>query len=121
MSILAGLKAVFGFDGVSNSAMKIVDKIAGTDWTPQQQADFILKHAEATKYQSPMRRLIAGVYVIVWAIMTLTWLTSSIFARSFDYSGALLLAGDISTFLSSNINLAMNGILAFYFLVGMKR
>ena len=31
MSLLAGLKAFFSFEGVANSALKIVDKIAGTD------------------------------------------------------------------------------------------
>ncbi len=45
------VKKIFGFDGVANSALKIVDKLAGTDWTPKEQAQFILDHAQATKYQ----------------------------------------------------------------------
>ena len=121
MGILAGIKAVFGFSGVGESALKIVDKLAGTDWTAKEQAQFILDHAEKTKYQSVTRRTIATLYTLMWCLMILSWLSASVYGRAMDAPNAILLANDVATFMSSNINMAMNGILAFYFLIGVKR
>ena len=121
MSIWKGLKAIFGFDGVGSTALKIVDKIAGTDWTPAQKAEFILKHAEVAKYQSPMRRFIAGSYTVAWLLLVLMWASSTAYGRLFDAPSAILLAGDVVMFMASNVNIAMNGILAFYFLMNMRK
>lgn len=121
MGFFTLIKKAFGFDGVSETALKIVDKIAGTDWTPQQRADFILKHAEVTKYQSPTRRFIALAYTLEWLILCNSWLVSQLIARVFESSQALLFSKEVETFMSSNINLAMSGILAFYFLTNLKK
>ncbi len=53
------IKSIFGFEGVGESALKIVDKIAGTDWTPEQKAEYTLKVMEAKKHESPARRVMA--------------------------------------------------------------
>jgi hypothetical protein len=121
MSLWGGLKAIFGFDGVGSTALKIVDRMAGTDWTPEQKAEFILKHAEVAKHQSPMRRFIAGSYTIAWLSLVAVWLFSAIAGRMFESDKAILLAGDIINFMASNVNIAMNGILAFYFLMNMRK
>lgn len=121
MSIWSGIKSIFGFDGVGESALRIVDKIAGTDWTPQQQAEFILKHAEVTKYQSPTRRMMAIMITIEWFLLANTWLISIIVGRILHIEDLLLLAADVAAFLQSDINLLINGLMAFYFLIGMKK
>ena len=121
MSWLSAVKTVFGFDGVGESTLKIVDKIAGTDWTPTEKAEFILKHAEVTKYQSPMRRFIAGAYTVAWLLLVLVWAASTVIGRSLGAEAGVLIADDIVAFMSSNINLAMSGILAFYFLTNMRK
>lgn len=64
MSWLTGIKKFLGFDGVSESLTKIVDKVAGTDWTPSEKSKFILDYCNATKHQSPTRRLIATLVVL---------------------------------------------------------
>ncbi|MGB6268413.1 MAG: hypothetical protein WBF67_05325 [Olleya sp.] len=64
MSFLAAAKAFFSFKGVSETALGIVEKLSGTDWTPSQQAQFILDYQNATKHQSPMRRLITAAVVL---------------------------------------------------------
>ena len=115
------VKKIFGFDGVANSALKIVDKLAGTDWTPKEQAQFILDHAQATKYQSPTRRAMAIMITIEWFLLANTWLIATIFGRVMDLESCILLAGDVSTFLQSDINLLINGLMAFYFLIGVKK
>jgi len=63
MNFLAAIKAFFSFKGVSETAIGIVDKLAGTDWTPSQKAQFILDYQNATKHQSPMRRLVTAAVV----------------------------------------------------------
>ena len=115
------VKKIFGFDGVANSALKIVDKLAGTDWTPKEQAQFILDHAQATKYQSPTRRAIAIMITVEWFLLANTWLIATIFGRVMNLESCILLAGDVSTFLQSDINLLINGLMAFYFLIGVKK
>ncbi len=115
------VKKIFGFDGVANSALKIVDKIAGTDWTPKEQAQFILDHAQATKYQSPTRRAMAIMITVEWFLLANTWLIATIFGRIMDLESCILLASDVSTFLQSDINLLINGLMAFYFLIGVKK
>jgi len=115
------VKKIFGFDGVANSALKIVDKLAGTDWTPKEQAQFILDHAQATKYQSPTRRAMAIMITVEWFLLANTWLIATIFGRIMDLERCILLASDVSTFLQSDINLLINGLMAFYFLIGVKK
>ncbi len=115
------VKKIFGFDGVANSALKIVDKLAGTDWTPKEQAQFILDHAQATKYQSPTRRAMAIMITLEWFLLANTWLIATIFGRIMNLESCILLASDVSTFLQSDINLLINGLMAFYFLIGVKK
>ncbi len=115
------VKNIFGFDGVANSALKIVDKLAGTDWTPKEQAQFILDHAQATKYQSPTRRAMAIMITVEWFLLANTWLMATIFGRIMNLESCILLASDVSTFLQSDINLLINGLMAFYFLIGVKK
>ncbi len=115
------VKKIFGFDGVANSALKIVDKLAGTDWTPKEQAQFILDHAQATKYQSPTRRAMAIMITVEWFLLANTWLMATIFGRIMNLESCILLASDVSTFLQSDINLLINGLMAFYFLIGVKK
>lgn len=122
------IKTVFGFSGVSDTALKIVDKIAGTDWTAKEKAQYVLDYQEATKHQSPARRFIAMCVCFVWIVLILTWLTASIIGR-FAYDEVLnpgtVLAADVSAFMDLNITNPFNIILAFYFttqiLQGLKK
>ena len=54
-SIALGLKSLFSSSGAGETALKIVEKISGTDWNPQQQADFIIAYQNATKHMSLAR------------------------------------------------------------------
>jgi len=77
MSALSRLKEILGFEGVGATALGIVNKIAGTDWTPQQQADFIIKYHEATKHVSVARRFIAISLTIGFGLFGFIWLCST--------------------------------------------
>jgi len=112
------IKKVFGFQGVSDTALKIVEKISGTDWTAKEKAQYVLDYQNATKHQSPARRFIAMCVCFVWIVLILTWLVASIIGR-FAYDTTLnagtVLAADVSAFMDLNITNPFNIILAFYF------
>ena len=121
MNILKAVKGIFGFDGVGDTALKIVEKISGTDFTSKEKAEFILKHAEVTKYQSPTRRLIAWIMIIQWSVMVNVWLISTIVGRALDIPASVELAADVTAFMNGNINVGVTAIMGFYFLMGMKK
>lgn len=108
------LKGFFGFSGVADTALRIVDKIAGTDWTPKEKADYTLKYMEATKHQSPARRVLAFTIAFEQAVLVFSWLGCTVL-------GDPQTAVTISEFMSSNINITMDMIIAFYFLSGMVK
>ena len=122
------IKTVFGFNGVGDTALGIINKIAGTDWTAKEKAQYVLDYQEATKHQSPARRFIAMCVCFVWIMLILTWLVASVVGR-FVYDEVLnpgtVLAADVSAFMDLNITNPFNIILAFYFttqiLQGLKK
>ena len=115
------LKTIFGLDGVGESALKIIDKIAGTDWTPKEKAEYTLKFMEATKYQSPTRRVLAILYMSEQFMLATVWIVSAVASRIFEVAGADLLCTDVSEFLQSNVNVGLGVIVSFYFLLGAKK
>lgn len=122
------IKSVFGFQGVGDTALKIVERITGTDDSPQQKRQFLLDWAAATKHQSPMRRIIAVAITFMWLMLGAAWFVSSAIGR-FYYDSALnpgtVFAADISAFMSLNINEYFALIVAFYFVMqittGLKK
>jgi len=128
MGIMAGIKSLMGFGGVSETISGIVKKIAGTELPPDQAMELVTKYHQVTKHQSPARRFIAVTVTLMWALLGAAWLTSAIISRVFydvAYSddGAeianqmTLLAGDVSTFMSDNVSTHFTVIVMFYFTV----
>jgi hypothetical protein len=122
------LALIFGVSGVTDSALKIVDKLAGTDWTAKEKAQYVLDYQEATKHQSPARRFIAICIMIVWALLIVSWLVGTIIGRFFmegTLNAGTVFAADVSAFVALNITDPFNIILAFYFttqiLQGLKK
>lgn len=120
--------ALFGVSGVTDTALKIIEKVSGTDWSDKEKAQFVLDYQNATKHQSPARRVIAIAIAFVWVVLVLSWFVASAVGR-FAYDAALnpgtVLAADISAFIDLNITSPFNIILAFYFttqiLSGLKK
>ena len=111
------LKSLFGFDSVVNSATKIVDKLAGTDWTGKEKADWIIQYMGATKHQSPARRFIAILLTIAWAILFLSWLIARLCGQMLDLQSATNVANAIKVFMSDTIKEPFNYVIMFYFAV----
>lgn len=108
-----GLKSFFGFSGVADTALKIVDKIAGTDWTPKEKSEHILKFMEATKHQSPARRMIAMAIMVEQFTLVMFWLGYNHFGDP--------RAEAVRIFLEGNIQLSLNVIITFYFVSVMMK
>ena len=116
------LKSLLGIEPVVTTATKLIDKLAGTDFTDKEKAQWILDYHDKTKHQSPMRRIIACSITFMWMILGLCWFVSSIIGR-FYYDEVInpgtALAADVSAFMSLNINEGFALLLAFYFASGI--
>jgi hypothetical protein len=107
MSLLASVggwvASVFGGEAGANTALKIVEKISGTDWTPQQKADFMINYQNATKHQSPARRFIAFAFTIGMALFGFVYLMSGVVAQAYVF---IATSGDTLALVSASQNLA---------------
>lgn len=122
------LVAIFGFVDAGETALRIVNKIAGTDWTAKEKAQYVLDYQNATKHQSPARRFIAVCIMMVWVVLILSWLVGTVIGRFFMdgvLNAGTVFAADVSAFVALNITDPFNIILAFYFttqiLQGLKK
>lgn len=112
------IKGLFAFDSVVNTATKIVDKIAGTDWTAKEKADWILQYQESTKHQSPARRFIAVMVSIVWCVVVLSMTLAYIVGNILSNPEVLMIAKDMKSVMKELILEPFNYIIMFYFAMG---
>lgn len=145
MSFLAklggGIMSLFSTEGAGNTALKIVEKISGTDWTPQQRAQFVLDYQNATKHLSLARRIIAIAFLVGFALFGLVWLCSTVTYHVYMFVSVagetlsqltesqnlhkikamplLQLSNDVSVFLKDIFKEPMTWILSFYFVIDL--
>ena len=138
-TIGAGIATLFSTKGAGETALKIVEKISGTDWTAQQQAQFVIDYQNATKHLSLARRIIAIGFLIGFALFGFVWLCSSVTYHVYMFISVtgetlaqltasqnlqqikamplLQLSNDISVFLKDIFKEPMTWILSFYFVI----
>lgn len=117
--MLKFIKGLFGFDSVVNTATKIIDKVAGTDLTPTEQLDFVLKYQEATKHQSPARRFIAIMVTLVWVFLLALMVGFYIFGSMFNVDSSIEVSIYISNVMAELIKEPFNYIIGFYFVIAV--
>ena len=70
MSWLVGIvkwgASLFATEKAGDVVLKIAERAAGVEWTPQEQADFLIEYQKATAHQSVMRRVV--VFAIVFGM-----------------------------------------------------
>ena len=113
--MLSSILSFFGSTKVADSAAKIVDKLAGTDWTPKDKADFFLNYMEATKHQSPARRVIAIGLSAFWLLLGLLWVINTMLGHYLTLEAGTASALDIKLFMADNLKEPMNYVIMFYF------
>ena len=107
MSWLVGVAkwtaSLFATEKAGDVALKIVERISGTEWTPQEQAKFLIDYQKATAHQSVMRRVIVFSIVFGMAFYGFGyWITGTI-AQFYVF---LESSGDTVASLSASQNLA---------------
>lgn len=113
--MLGFIKGLFSESKVVDSAMKIVDKIAGTDFTTKEKADFVLKYQEATKHQSPARRFVAVTLTGAYVFMSLLFVLGLVADYFLGVAGASDFSDEIKSFMADNIKEPFNYVIIFYF------
>lgn len=113
------IKGLFGVDAVVNTATKIIDKIAGTDWTAKEKADWILQYQNATKHQSPARRFIAMLVSLVWFVVVVAMALSYIIGNVISSPEVLMIAKDMKSIMQDVLIEPFNLIIGFYFAMGI--
>jgi hypothetical protein len=119
--MLSFFKNLLGTGEVVDTATKIIDKIAGTDWTTKERAQFILDYQEATKHQSPARRLIAVMVSCAWCVLVLTWLVCVMLGQFMGMDAATNIANSVKIFMVDTISQPFNLVIAFYFGVSFAK
>jgi len=117
--MISFIKGLFGVDAVVNTATKIIDKIAGTDWTAKEKADWILQYQTNTKHQSPARRFIAMLVSLVWFVVVSAMALSYIIGNVLSSPEVLMIAKDMKSIMKDVLLEPFNLIIGFYFAMGI--
>lgn len=125
--ILEGIKALFGTTKVADTAVDFVRKIGGLDeLSAKEKLDAAMQYMQATKHQSPTRRLIAKLFVCGFMLFTFVWLVATIAFRLNAGLGGPeilteqlnLLSGDLFAMIKELLSQPLNLVLIFYFTLG---
>lgn len=95
--------SLFATEKAGDVALKIVERISGTEWTPQEQAQFLIDYQKATAHQSVMRRVIVFSIVFGMAFYGFGYLITGTIAQFYVF---LASNGDTVASLSASQNLA---------------
>lgn len=108
--------SMFGSTKLQDTAIDGLRKVGGLDeMTQREKSEYILKYIEISKYQSPVRRLVAFTLTALYSLVVLFWLASSGVGYLADYLPALELSGALRGFMESVLVQPFNIILSFYF------
>ena len=114
--IIAMLTSAFASHKVQDLAIEGMRKMGGLDeMNSKEKAQYVLDYMQATKHQSPIRRLIAFMLTFIYASIIVVWLVSAGFGYLANFMPALEFAGQVKVFMSDVIVQPFNIILAFYF------
>lgn len=117
--MLALLSKLFAFDSVVNTGTKIIDKIAGTDWTSKEKAEWLLKYQEVTRHQSLARRFIAISVTVIWCLLVTVMIFSYIIGNIFGMPELLMIAKDMKMVMKDLVVEPMNLVIGFYFAINI--
>lgn len=117
--MLALLSKLFAFDSVVNTGTKIIDKIAGTDWTSKEKAEWLLKYQEVTRHQSLARRFIAISVTVIWCLLVTVMIFSYIIGNIFGIHEVLMIAKDMKMVMKDLVVEPMNLVIGFYFAINI--
>jgi len=113
---------MFSSTKMQDTAVDAVRKLGGLDeMSSREKAQFLLDYMAATKYQSPMRRLIALLLTVVYVGVVCLWLGSTSVGYIWNVMPALELAGAVKLFMESVLLTPFNLVLSFYFVTNIAQ
>jgi len=117
--LVAFLSGLFSSSKMQDVAIDGLRKIGGlNELTPKEQQEYILRYIEATKTQSPVRRLIALSLTALYGLMVLLWIVTAGVGYLWGVTASLELAGALRMFFENVITQPFNLVLSFYFVMG---
>lgn len=99
----AWIAGIFSNGRGADVALNIVEKISGTDWTPKEQAQFVIDYQNATKHQSAARRFIAIAFTFGMALFGFVYIATSALAYLYVFFSS---TGDTLAQVAASQNLA---------------
>ena len=118
-TFFAGL---FSSTKLQDTAIDAVRKLGNLDeMSMQEKSDFLLQYMNATKHQSPVRRLIALVLSALFGLLIVTWLVAAGFGYYFNIVASLEFAGAVKMFLTDVVQTPFSIILSFYFVLNIAQ
>ena len=123
LTALAGFfGGLFSSTKMRDTAIDAVRKLGNLDeMSMQEKSDFLLQYMNATKHQSPVRRLIALVLSFIFGLMIVTWLVAAGVGYYFDITVSLEFAGAVKMFLTDVVQTPFSIILSFYFVLNIAQ
>jgi len=118
-TFFAGL---FSSTKMQDTAIDAVRKLGNLDeMSMQEKSEFILQYMNATKHQSPVRRLIALVLSVLFGLLIVTWLVAAGVGYYLDIVASLEFAGAVKMFLVDVVQTPFSIILSFYFVLNIAQ
>jgi hypothetical protein len=119
-TLIAGLGGLFSSSKVQDLAIDGLRKVGGlNDMTPKEKSEYILRYMDATRHQSPVRRLIAFSLTGFYILILTTWLIAAGVGFMAHTPAALSFAGELRGFIAEVLTQPFNIILAFYFVTNI--
>jgi len=113
---------LFSSTKMQDTAIDAVRKLGNLDeMSMQEKSDFLLQYMNATKHQSPVRRLIALVLSALFGLLIVTWLVAAGFGYYFNIVASLEFAGAVKMFLTDVVQTPFSIILSFYFVLNIAQ
>lgn len=107
MSWLVGIvkwgASLFATEKAGDVVLKIAERAAGVEWTPQEQADFLIEYQKATAHQSVMRRVVVCAIVFGMAFYGFGYFMTTLIAKYYVF---IYTSGDTLAQVAASQNLA---------------
>lgn len=95
--------SLFATEKAGDVALKIAERAAGVEWTPQEQADFLIEYQKATAHQSVMRRVVVCAIVFGMAFYGFGYFMTAVICKYYVF---IYTTGDTLAQIAASQNLA---------------
>lgn len=99
----------------SDTAIDYLRKAGSLDeMNAKERAQWLLDYMQATKHQSPMRRVLTMLVAFMWAFLIIAWSVLCFVGNIFAVDGAITTAGLYFSMIKE-VSPYFAGVMAFYF------